>query len=75
MTKKQTKRSNTPADLPEECYRRTFYTPLIENILKDFRFRFIDEKNSSLCLIIQIIPFYIIKLSKEATETLLETII
>lgn len=75
ITNKQTIRYNTSADLPEEYYRRTHYIPLTENILEDLRLNFISKKNSSLFLIMQLIPYYIKKLSKEATETLLETII
>lgn len=75
ITNKQTKRSNTPGDSPEEYYQRILYIPLTENILEDLRIRFINKKNSSLFLIMQLIPYYIIILSKQATETLIETII
>ena len=68
ITNKQRNRANTPADSPEQYYLRTLFVPLTENILEDLRERFINKKNESLFLLIQLIPSYILKLSKDKSS-------
>lgn len=74
IVKKQNQRCNTPANSIEEYYRRILFIPIIDNVLEDIKHRFLDEKNKTIFLLMQLIPSNTIKMSSETSDELMKTV-
>lgn len=72
--KRQTHRSNTPASNPVEYYRRVLYIPILDNVLEDLRMRFRSKKNSTILLLMKLVPISIINMSPEMCDKLINSI-
>jgi len=75
LTKIQNKRANTPANTPEEYYRRVVYIPLIDNILEDLRLRSLNKKTTAIFQLIEFIPANIINKSSLDVKKMIDTVI
>ncbi|XP_008179706.1 52 kDa repressor of the inhibitor of the protein kinase-like [Acyrthosiphon pisum] len=74
IVKKQNQRCNTPANSIEEYYRRILFIPIIDNVLEDIRYRFLNDKNKTISLLMQLIPSNTIKMSSETSNELIQTV-
>ncbi|CAI6376726.1 unnamed protein product [Macrosiphum euphorbiae] len=74
IVKKQNQRCNTPANSIEEYYRRILFIPIIDNVLEDIRYRFLNDKNKTISLLMQLIPSNTIKMSSETSDELIQTV-
>ncbi|CAH1153707.1 unnamed protein product [Phaedon cochleariae] len=74
ITKRQANRSNIPSSSPEEYFRLTLYIPLLENVLEDLRARFLDKKNKTVCLIIQLMPCYVVDIAEDVINEIIQVI-
>ncbi|CAI6353886.1 unnamed protein product [Macrosiphum euphorbiae] len=70
----QTHRSNTPSSNPVEYYRRVLYIPILDNVLEDLRMRFRSKKNSTILLLMKLVPISIINMSPEMCDKLINSI-
>ncbi|CAI6348676.1 unnamed protein product [Macrosiphum euphorbiae] len=75
ITIRQTQRSNTPATCPEEYYRRVLFIPILENVIEDLKARFLNEKNKTIFILMQLVPINVIKISQDLENTLVETLL
>jgi len=69
ITIRQTQRSNTPATCPEEYYRRVLFIPILENVIEDLKARFLNEKNKTIFILMQLVPINVIKISQDLENT------
>ncbi|XP_050065601.1 52 kDa repressor of the inhibitor of the protein kinase-like [Aphis gossypii] len=74
IVKKQNQRCNTPANSIEEYYRRILFIPIIDNVLEDIKHRFLDEKNKTIFLLMQLILSNTIKMSSETSDEIMKTV-
>lgn len=74
IVKKQNQRSNTPANSIVEYFRRILFIPIIDNVLEDIRDRFLNEKNKTIFLLMQLIPSNTIKMKSKTNDELIKTV-
>jgi len=74
IAKRQTQRSNTPAQSPEKYYRRVLYIPLLENISEDFQSRFLNTKTNMTFILMLLIPSNVLNISNDKKHELLEAV-
>lgn len=67
----QTNRSNHQSKSTEEYYRVSAFIPLLDNVLEDLESRFLNKKNKTIMILIQIIPKHIINIYDTVTETII----
>ncbi|XP_026819534.1 52 kDa repressor of the inhibitor of the protein kinase-like [Rhopalosiphum maidis] len=73
IAKRQTQRSNTPAQSLEEYYRRVLYIPLLENISEDLQSRFLSTKTKTFILML-LIPSNVLNISNDKKHELLQAV-
>ncbi|VVC41661.1 Hypothetical protein CINCED_3A008444 [Cinara cedri] len=73
--KQQIQRYNTPASFPEEYYRRVLFIPILENTIENLKVQFLNDKNKTIFILMQLIPINFIKTSSKARSILIETVI
>ena len=54
-TSRQTHRDNTPADIPQEYFRRSLYIPFLDSILQQLADRFLGQ-SAAVCHLIALVP-------------------
>lgn len=74
IVKKQNQRYNTPANSIEEYFRRILFIPIIDNVLEDIKDRFLNDKNKTIFLLMQLIPSSITKMSSKTSDELVKTV-
>ncbi|KAL4153608.1 hypothetical protein QTP88_001441 [Uroleucon formosanum] len=75
IIKRQTQRANTPATCPEEYYRRVLFIPILENVIEDLKARFLNDKNKTIFIIMQLVSINAIKMSPDLANTLIKTLV
>lgn len=75
LSKYQTNRSNHQSKSTEEYYRVSAFIPLLDNVLEDLKSRFLNKKNKTIMILIQLIPKHIIHIDDKMIDTITETII
>lgn len=70
ISKRQTQRSNTPAQSLEEYYRRVLYIPLLENISEDLQSRFLNAKTKITFILMLLIPSNVLNISNDKKHEL-----
>jgi len=68
IAKRQTQRSNTSAQLPEEYYRRVLYIPLLESISKNLQSYFLNAKTKTIFILMLLIPSNILNISNDKKQ-------
>ena len=74
IAKRQNQRCNTQANSIEEYYRRILFIPVIDNVLKDIKDRFLNDKMKTIFLLMQLIPSNTIKMSLKTSDELIRAI-
>ncbi|XP_022163133.1 uncharacterized protein LOC111028709 [Myzus persicae] len=74
ITKRQTQRSNTPAQSLEEYYSRVIYIPLLENISEDLQSRFLNAKTKITFILMLLIPSNVLNISNDKKHEILQTV-
>uniref|UniRef100_A0A2S2PXR7 Uncharacterized protein n=1 Tax=Sipha flava TaxID=143950 RepID=A0A2S2PXR7_9HEMI len=75
LSKHQTNRSNHQSKSTEEYYRVSAFIPLLDNVLEDLKSRFLNKKNKTIMILIQLIPKHIIHIDDKMIHTVTETTI
>jgi len=75
ITIRQTQRSNTPAACLEEYYRRVLFIPILENVIEDLKTQFLNEKNKTIFILMQLVPISVSKIAQDLENTLVETLL
>ncbi|CAI6354812.1 unnamed protein product [Macrosiphum euphorbiae] len=74
LSKHQINRSNHQSKSTEEYYRVSAFIPLLDNVL-DLKSRFLNKKNKTILILIQLIPKHIIHIDDKMINTVTETIV
>lgn len=74
IAKRQTQRSNTSAQSPEEYYRRVLYIPLLESISENLQSRFLNAKTKTTFILMLLIPSNILNISNDKKQKLLQAV-
>ncbi|XP_060845536.1 52 kDa repressor of the inhibitor of the protein kinase-like [Rhopalosiphum padi] len=70
LSKRQTQRSNHPSETTEDFYRVSLFIPLVENVLKDLKSRFLSKQNQTVTILSQLIPKFIVDVNDEKIDSI-----
>ncbi|XP_022180061.1 zinc finger MYM-type protein 1-like [Myzus persicae] len=70
LSKRQTQRSNHPSETTEDFYRVSLFIPLVENVLEDFKSRFLSKQNQTVTILSQLIPKFIVDVNYEKIDSI-----
>jgi len=74
LFKRQTQRFNHPTETTEDFYRVSLFIPLVENVLEDFKSRFLNKENQTLTFLSQLIPKWVVDVNDKNIDTIVATI-
>lgn len=74
IASRQIFRSNHQTISIENYYKVSIYIPLLDNIITDLKSRFLNEKYNAISTLSLLLPRFIIKSDKNATDTLLKIV-
>lgn len=74
IASRQIFRSNHQTTSIENYYKVSIYIPLLDNIITDLKSRFLNEKYNAISTLSLLLPRFIIKSDKNATDTLLKIV-
>jgi len=74
---RQTHRGNINSESKDrlDYHRINMYTPLLESILEDLKYRFLSKENENIVTLMLLIPSCMIKIKDEETHTTFKKII